>query len=145
MTHVATVKQFYARCRKGYLDKVAMATVGFMSAGYFSTVCAKLNAAKDVGGASKKVVAVDLPIMGFLNGVIDMLTGPFAIAVGILFLIGAAFALAKGNGGPATEKLIMACLGISLVFFAPNIISYVSGSANAADGLTILGTMMGAL
>lgn len=143
MTHVATVKQFYARCRKGYLDKVAMATVALSSVGIFESALAKVARTAISGASQAQKVDIKLPIMGFLNGVIDMLTGPFAIAVGILFLAGAAFALAKGNGGPATEKLILGCIGISLVFFAPTVISYVSTSAN--DGLTIFGTMMGAL
>ncbi|WP_295235955.1 TrbC/VirB2 family protein [Veillonella sp.] len=128
------LRSIYNRLQTSYLQKVAALTILFGSSTIFRPIFAStLNSV--VG--DYEAVEVKLPIMGFLVGLIQFMTGPFAIAIGIIALAAAAFALLKGNGGPVAEKIIFVSIGISLVFFAPTIVSYISQSTDKASGLMI--------
>lgn len=139
-----SVKQVFERLHMGYLNKIAALTILVGSSTLLNSVAAKTtvkNIINKTNGASGQnvgdAIAIQLPIMGFLMGIIDFMTGPFAVAIGIIALAAAALALFKGNGGPVAEKIIFVSIGISLVFFAPTIVDYIYSSADKTSGLTI--------
>lgn len=119
-----------AKAKNSYINKVAWLTSMLATLGISPSFAINQGDYGGQGGA----VDVKLPWDGFLTGLAKTMTGPFAITVGVLAVAAAAFTLFKGNGGPASEKIIMVCFGVAIVFFAPTIISYLSQSAG---GLTI--------
>lgn len=129
------LRSIFNRLQTTYLQKVAALAILLGSSTIFHPIFA--NTVTSVVGEGYEAVEVKLPIMGFLVGLIQFMTGPFAIAIGIIALAAAAFALFKGNGGPVAEKIIFVSIGISLVFFAPTIVNYISQSTNKANGLMI--------
>lgn len=130
------VRSIVSKLHTGYLNKVAALSLGFsgllMNSVFANKTGISSYTGKSLGDDFK------LPWDAFLGSVVKAMTGPFALTIGILALAGAAFALFKGNGGPATEKIILVCIGVAIVFFAPTIIGYVSNSAN---GLLIAATL----
>lgn len=121
---------WHQKANNSYINKVAWLTSLLAAAGISPSFAVNQG---DYGGQGGSI-DVKLPWDGFLNGLAKAMTGPFAITVGVMAIAAAAFALFKGNGGPATEKIIMVCFGVAIVFFAPTVVSYLSQSAG---GLTI--------
>lgn len=124
------LRAIFNRLHNSYLSKVAALTVMCFPLMNGIAHAADLGTANKSGILSKGGLSnFEMPWDKFLKSLAQAMTGPFAMVVGILALAGAAFALFKGNGGPATEKIILVCIGVAIVFFAPTIIEYMQESA----------------
>lgn len=84
----------------------------------------------------KGSVNVEWPWMKFFNALADNLTGPLPMVLGVMGIVGAAFALFSGHSGGGTQKFFLLIFAISICLFAVNFVNAISDSAG---GLTIMG------
>lgn len=69
------------------------------------------------------------PWTKFLNSLMHELTGPTALILGILGVVGAAIALFSGHGGDGAKKFIVLIFAVSIAIMAPTLISWVGQDA----------------
>lgn len=72
------------------------------------------------------------PWTRFFNSLAHELSGPLPMTLGIIAIAGAAFSLFAGHGGPGTQKFFVLIFAIGICLFAPNFMTYLKESANAA-------------
>lgn len=59
-----------------------------------------------------------MPWEGWLDKILNSITGPVAKAVGVIAIVACGMGIAFGNGGEGMKKLLMVCLGLSIAFTA---------------------------
>lgn len=79
---------------------------------------------------TKAFAARTWPWTGILNDLVDELTGPLPLTLGILGLVIAAIGLFAGNAGDGMRKFLVIILAISIALFAPTFIQWIADSAN---------------
>lgn len=86
-------------------------------------------------GFSGSTVSITWPWTKFINSVVEEVTGPLPVSIGIIAIALLFIGLVTGHAGGSTQKVIAVVIGIAIVFFAPTIVSAIESSAG---GLTIL-------
>lgn len=73
-----------------------------------------------------------MPWEGWLDKVLNSITGPVAKAVGVIAIVGCGLGMAFSEGGSTMRKFMMACLGLSIAFtavsFFLNFLGYTGGA-----------------
>jgi type IV secretion system protein TrbC len=59
-----------------------------------------------------------MPWEGWLDKILNSITGPVAKAVGVIAIVGCGLGMAFSEGGSSMRKLMMVCLGLSIAFTA---------------------------
>lgn len=91
-------------------------------------------------GLAGETMDIDWPWTKFLNSIAAVVTGPIPMVIGIFGLVSAGIAAFMGHSGGASSKFILLVIVVSICFFAPTAINYISESAG---GLTILEALNG--
>lgn len=135
---LSTVKQIGERLHHSYLTKVAAVTTFIMLNPVASTFAKSVKevvghaAGGKAAAITSKTIEFDIPIVGFFLGIINFMTGPFALVVGGLFIGAAAFMMMKGNAGGSLEKILYGCFGLGIIMFLGPILNFLwtSGSGS---------------
>lgn len=88
---------------------------------------------------SSNAGVTEWPWTKFLNSLVEEMTGPIPMIIGIIGIVGAVGAMITGNFGASVQKLLAIIFGVSIALFAPSFIGYISGSVTNTGGLTIFG------
>ena len=72
------------------------------------------------------------PWTQFLRSLMQELTGPLPMILGIMGIVGAAIALFSGNGGDGTRKFILLIFVISIALAAPSLMDMLSLGATGS-------------
>lgn len=59
-----------------------------------------------------------MPWEGWLDKILNSITGPVAKAAGVIAIVACGIGIAFSEGGGGMRKLIMVCLGLSIAFTA---------------------------
>ena len=59
-----------------------------------------------------------MPWEGWLDQILNSITGPVARAIGVIAIVGCGLGIAFSEGGGGMKKLLMVCLGLSIAFTA---------------------------
>ena len=130
------------KIQNAYLMKVAGLTAFLLTNSYLpsfaNNVANVVNTASGKAGSTTttSVTKFDIPIVGFFLGIINFMTGPFALVVGGLFIGAAAFLMMKGNAGGSLEKVLYACFGLGIIMFLGPILGYL-WDAGQGSGMMI--------
>lgn len=72
------------------------------------------------------------PWTTFLKSLMEHITGPLPMILGIMGIVGAAIALFSGNGGDGTRKFILLIFVISIALAAPSLMDMLSLGATGS-------------
>lgn len=70
------------------------------------------------------------PWTGILNDIVDEMTGPLPLTLGVLGIVVAAVGLFSGNAGDGMRKFLVIILAISIALFSPTFVTWIADSAN---------------
>lgn len=59
-----------------------------------------------------------MPWEGWLDQILNSITGPVARAIGVIAIVACGLGIAFSEGGGGMRKLLMVCLGLSIAFTA---------------------------
>lgn len=59
-----------------------------------------------------------MPWEGWLDQILNSITGPVARAIGVIAIVACGLGIAFSEGGSGMRKLLMVCLGLSIAFTA---------------------------
>lgn len=105
-----------------------MATCPSFASFAFNGVNATTGGSRDMinSGASARV----WPWHKFLNMILEELTGPLPMMLGVLGIVGAAIALFSGHGGDGAKKFIVLVFAVSIALAAPTLMQWLSADTN---------------
>lgn len=81
-------------------------------------------------------LAINWPWRRFLDALMNELTGPLPITLGVLGIAVAAIGMFMGNHGAGMQKFLVLIFAVSICLFAPSFINFIQ---QGAGGATILG------
>lgn len=88
---------------------------------------------KTTGGAADMInnasATRSWPWHKFLNSILQELTGPLPMMLGILGIVGAAIALFSGHGGDGAKKFIVLVFAVSIALAAPTLMQWLTTDA----------------
>lgn len=124
------MKQWKKVC--SLINMKTIAAFSFLMATFPGVTSLAFSTIDDAGVVgTRKTVGIEKvwPWTTFLNSLMQELTGPTAMILGILGVVGAAIALFSGHGGDGAKKFIVLIFAVSIALMAPTLIHYVGTDA----------------